>query len=194
MISVIIPTFNDERRLVPTLAALVPGAADGLVVEAIVADGGSTDETAAVADMAGCRMIEGPADAGLRLRRAAETARAPWLMFVEPGTVLDEGWTRDVRAFLEQVSRRGEIDRRAAVFAPGADDFGMRGVIRRLSLRAGLTLGRGPHPSLGLLISARHYRGLGGHRAGRLPQRPFGRRIGRRRISVLRSRATAIDL
>ncbi|WP_439572240.1 glycosyltransferase [Phreatobacter sp.] len=192
MISVIIPTLNDERRLVPTLAALVAGAADGLVVEAIVADGGSTDDTAAVADMAGCRMIEGPADTGPRLARAAAMARAPWLMFVEPGTVLDEGWTRDVRAFLEQVARRGEIDRRAAVFAPGTDDFGMRGVMHRLTLWAWLTLGRGPDPSLGLLVSARHYRGLGGHPDGRMAQRRLGRRIGRRRISVLRSRATAL--
>lgn len=194
MISVIIPTLNDERRLVPTLAALVPGAAAGLIVEAIVADGGSTDETAAVADMAGCRMIDGPADPGLRLTQAAETARAPWLMFMEPGVVLDDGWIRDVRAFLDQVARRGEIDRRAAVFAPGVDDRGLRAALRRLAMRAGLTLGQGPHPSLGLLISARHYRGLGGHRAGRLPHRQLGRRIGRRRISVLRSRATALDL
>ena len=54
MLSVIIATLDSERALVPTLAALVPGAMAGLVSEVLVADGGSRDETAVVADVAGC--------------------------------------------------------------------------------------------------------------------------------------------
>ncbi len=47
----------------PTLAALVPGATAGIISEVLVADGGSQDETAAVADVAGCNFMHrrGPA-------------------------------------------------------------------------------------------------------------------------------------
>ena len=41
----------------PTLAALVPGATAGLLGEVVVADAGSRDATAEVADVAGCRFI-----------------------------------------------------------------------------------------------------------------------------------------
>lgn len=38
MLSVIIPTHDSERALVRTLAALVPGAAAGLVSEVLITD------------------------------------------------------------------------------------------------------------------------------------------------------------
>ena len=47
MLSVIIPTHDSERALVRTLAALVPGAATGLVSEVLITDAGSRDQTAA---------------------------------------------------------------------------------------------------------------------------------------------------
>src|ERR1700744_370852 len=96
MLSVIIPTCNSERPLVPTLAALVPGATSGIVSEVLLADAGSKDDTAAVADVAGCNIVvlEGPL--GRRLKAAAAAARAPWLLFLRPGTVLDAPWTSEV--------------------------------------------------------------------------------------------------
>ncbi len=57
MLSVVIATHESERALVPTLAALVPGAMAGLISEVVVADAGSTDATEEVADIAGCRFI-----------------------------------------------------------------------------------------------------------------------------------------
>ena len=57
MLSVIIATQDSERALVPTLAALVSGATSGLISEVLVADGGSRDDTAAVAEIAGCNFI-----------------------------------------------------------------------------------------------------------------------------------------
>ena len=52
MISVVIPTLNAQRDLVPTLSALVPAVVDGIVQEAIISDGGSTDDTYVIADAA----------------------------------------------------------------------------------------------------------------------------------------------
>ena len=57
MLSVVIATHDSERALLPTLAALVAGAAAGVVREVIVADAGSRDATAAIADAAGCRVL-----------------------------------------------------------------------------------------------------------------------------------------
>ncbi len=192
VISVVIPTLNDERRLVPTLASLVSGAAEGLIVEAIVADGGSRDDTEAVADVAGCRFMAGPADRGKRLHAAARSAKAPWLLFIAPGTVVDEGWIRDVRGFLDAASRRPAGLQRAAVFALGSDDYGMARSLAATFARLAFLIGLGPDPRQGLLISAERYRALGGHAAGPAPERAFARRIGRFRTTVLRSRATAI--
>ena len=63
MLSVIIATLNSERALVPTLAALVPGAMDGPDQRgASWPTAARSDDTAAVADVAGCNflLVEGP--------------------------------------------------------------------------------------------------------------------------------------
>ena len=56
MISVVIPTYNAEATLGHTLTALVPAVVDGIVQEAILVDGGSTDETRAIAEAAGTHL------------------------------------------------------------------------------------------------------------------------------------------
>jgi len=193
VISVIIPTLNDERRLLPTLSVLVTGAAEGLIVEAIVADGGSTDETEMVADVAGCRFLEGPADAGERLALAAAGAKAPWLMFIRPGIVLDEGWNREVRSFLDQVTRRAQAASRAAAFGFGVDQYGLAAHAARARARAAFLLGFGASPSQGLLVSRELYRSVGGHTPGPSSERALSRRIGVGRTVTLRCRATSID-
>jgi glycosyltransferase involved in cell wall biosynthesis len=72
MFSIILATHDSERALVPTLAALVPGATAGIVREVIVTDGGSHDQTEQVADIAGCRFLASAAPRGGRLKAAAE--------------------------------------------------------------------------------------------------------------------------
>src|SRR5262249_39770888 len=89
MLSVIIPTLNSERLLVPTLAMLISGAMSGIVREVTIVDGGSTDATLQVADVAGCEVAVSSAPLGRRLHAAAAAARSPWLMFLRAGTVLD---------------------------------------------------------------------------------------------------------
>ena len=76
MLSVIIPTHESERILVRTLACLVPGATAGLIREVILADGGSTDETAEVGDVAGCRFLPLPGPLGTAARFRCRIQRA----------------------------------------------------------------------------------------------------------------------
>src|SRR5208283_3952707 len=77
MLSVIIATRDSERALVSTLAALVSGATAGLVSEVLVVDGGSRDDTAKVADIAGCTFTVREGPLARRLRAGAAAARAP---------------------------------------------------------------------------------------------------------------------
>src|SRR5262249_36223642 len=114
MLSVIIATLDSERALVRTLAPLVAGAASGIISEVIVADAGSQDETAMVADVAGCALISIAGNVGRRLRAGAATARAPWLLFLQPGGVLDPAWMGETTRFAESASN----SERAAVFRP----------------------------------------------------------------------------
>ena len=74
MLSVIIPTKGLEQPAVATLAALVPGAAAGVVREVLLVDRAGTGVIERVADVAGCRFLafEGSHAAAL----AAGSARA----------------------------------------------------------------------------------------------------------------------
>jgi glycosyltransferase involved in cell wall biosynthesis len=188
MLSVVIATDNAERVLVRTLAALVPGAAAGVVREVIVADAGSSDATALIADAAGCRFDVILAPLGDRLRAAAAGARAPWLLFLRPGVVLDTAWVDEAQRFVEGAELGGRVEARAAAFRPAseADTFGST-MAEGLRLIAA-ALGARPRPQQGLLISKTLYERLGGH-TGKDPESSFLRRLGRRRIVMLRSRS-----
>ena len=98
MLSAIIATHESERALVPTLAALVPGATAGLLGEV---------------DRGRCRLARRHRRGGRHRRlplhdleraagRAAEgggaATRAPWLMFLRAGCVPEPGWIERRRA------------------------------------------------------------------------------------------------
>jgi glycosyltransferase involved in cell wall biosynthesis len=184
MLSVIIATFDSERALVPTLAALVPGAAAGLIGEVVVADGGSGDDTATIADIAGCNFVVADGPLGGRLKEAAAAARAPWLLFLRPGTILEEPWIGEASHFMQQPS----VGARAAVFRLGAAP--VQPALRQgwSLLRAALR--RRPRPEQGLIISKQFYETIGGHsKRATDPEGDLLRRIGRPRIVTLSTRA-----
>jgi glycosyltransferase involved in cell wall biosynthesis len=184
MLTVIIPTMNSERALVPTLAMLVPGAINATVRDVIIADGGSTDATAEVADLAGCALMASHAPLAARLRSAAAAARAPWLMFLRAGTVLEASWLEETTRTIEDAVARGAGASHAAVFrrAPRTrSPFGQIVALAESALRA-------PHPDQGLIISRLRYDALGGHRDCDDPESDLLRRLGR--IVTLDSAAT----
>lgn len=194
MLSVIIGTLNSERPLVPTLASLVSGAAAGSVRDVIVADGGSTDATADVADIAGCEFFVQQGTLAQRLRAAAARARAPWLMFLRPGTVLDPNWVDECARFRERIEFQQATGRRAAVFRPSPDSGGTRSVLAQAMTLLYAALGGKPHPEQGLIVAREFYDSLGGHRDGKSdPEADLLARIGRRQIVMLRSEAFRAD-
>lgn len=189
MLSVIIPTQNSERVLVPTLAMLVSGAMSGVVREVLIADGGSSDATLEIADVAGCTVIASAALLAARLKAAAAAARSPWLMFLRAGTVLDATWLEETARFIEETELSGDAGI-AAVFRKSISARASYPVvIEALSLLKFGLFGRA-HPDQGLLIPGRLYNEIGGHReAAATPEADLLARLGRRRILMLRSGA-----
>ena len=187
MLSVVIPTRNNERALVPTLAMLVPGVMASVVREVIVADGGSSDATQEVADFAGCTLLASDAPLGTRLSAAAAAARAPWLMFLRPGAVLDATWTAELARFVEDAGTDGQTgDDQAALFRRSPGVTRRRAVVIELVQVLTAVLGA-PSPDQGLVIARALYQRIGGHRDAPDPEAALLRRLGRRRIARLRT-------
>ena len=184
MLSVIIATHESERALVPTLAALVRGVAAGLVGEVVVVDAGSTDATAEVADIAGCRFVASSEPLGIRLRDAAASTRAPWLMFLRAGTVLEPGWVDVVGHFIEQADLNRAAQ--AAVFRPQATPSA-NGIAEVLAMMRNSFAA--PRPEHGLVLARRHYEAIGAHEPHESADTALLRRIGRRRLARLGTRA-----
>jgi hypothetical protein len=191
MLSVVIPTFDSERALVPTLAMLVPAAMCGIVREVTIADARSNDATIEVADVAGCSVLASSAPLAQRLREAAAAARSPWLMFLRPGTVLDTTWLDEIVHFVE-AAERGETAA-AAVFRKAVSPRASYPiVVDALAFLKFALVGR-VGPEQGLVISTRLYGELGGHRDGAPdPEADLLARLGWRRILMLRSGARGI--
>jgi rSAM/selenodomain-associated transferase 2 len=97
-ISAVVPTLNAAHHLPACLEAL--SAAD----EVVVADGGSSDATQAIARSGGARLVEGPPGRGLQLAAGAAAARGDVLVFVHADTRLSAEWVELVRIHAAQSS------------------------------------------------------------------------------------------
>ena len=93
MLSIIIPTRNDADALAQMLPGLVPHAVDGLISDVVLFDGGSTDETRRVGEIAGCAWHDANATSVAELLSAT---RGAWLLILEPGCRPVGDWTRAV--------------------------------------------------------------------------------------------------
>jgi len=80
LLSIIIPTLNEEASL-PLLLADIAGQ-QGVPLEAIVADGGSTDGTEAAAAAGGARIVRARRGRGAQMNDAAGQARGGYLLFL----------------------------------------------------------------------------------------------------------------
>ena len=184
MLSAIISTQNSERSLVPTLSALVPAAAAGLLAEVVIADAGSRDATADVADIAGCRFTSSTEALGIRLKAAAATVRSPWVMFLRAGAVPQPGWIEAADHFIQTTGLLEDAGRAAIFRLPGRTHAVRPGFAELLAgVRAAIA--RGPRPEQGLLIARRLYDAIGGHSAGDDAETAILRRLGRQRLVVL---------
>ena len=89
MVSVIIPTYNEEIALPATLSSVLRHKGE---YEVIVVDGGSSDQTKDIADAnPGVRFTTAPKGRAVQMNTAARRARGEWLLFLHADTLLPEG-------------------------------------------------------------------------------------------------------
>jgi glycosyltransferase involved in cell wall biosynthesis len=186
MISVVVPTLNADAILPRCFDSLIAATVRGVVREVIVADGGSSDETLLIADAAGARIKKGGRTRASQLIAGANAARHDWLLFLYPETALDPGWELEAESF---IARSPLEHPRAAAFRFGLDEFEQ--AARRGEAFAALrwALFKQPHGDQGLLLPKRLYKHLGGYHEVRREDVDLVRRIGPKRLVMLRTRA-----
>jgi glycosyltransferase involved in cell wall biosynthesis len=118
MLSFVVPAYNEEKYLGPTLASIHEAAlAVGEPYEIVVADDASTDATSRVAEAGGARVVpvEKRQIAGTR-NAGAKAAQGEWLVFVDADTQVNA----DVVRGAVEALRAGAVGGGAAVrFADG---------------------------------------------------------------------------
>lgn len=156
-LSIIIPTLNAADRIGPTLACLAAKIGDGLIRELIIADGGSSDAIADIADHAGATLVVSSPGRGGQLRAGAAIAKGSWLLFLHADTLLDREWSTVVAGHLARHPNK------AAYFKLKFEAAGLWP--DSISLWANLRsrLFHLPYGDQGLLISRQHYDAIGGH-------------------------------
>ena len=188
MLSIVIVTDRDERKLVTTLATLVSGAAAGLVSEVLLVEAAKEGEqpdatTARVADVAGCRLIAVNGSPDEARRAGIVAARFP-ASVLDPGSVPDNGWINEIVQFVE----RG-IEGQAAVFRHARSPYRRAGASDVLLMVARIMFG--PRADQGLLASRQSYDRATQGRSQNLSVQSLLSRIGRRNIVTLRTRLFA---
>jgi rSAM/selenodomain-associated transferase 2/rSAM/selenodomain-associated transferase 1 len=97
-ISVIIPTLNEEAEIGETLSTVFRGSPD----EVIVADGGSTDGTCALARGFGAKVVSVARGRARQLNAGAGHARGEVLLFLHADTWVPAGYARLMTQCLDQ--------------------------------------------------------------------------------------------
>lgn len=174
-LSVIVPTWQAADRLGPCLAALGEALFDGLILEVILADGGSADRIDEVADAVGARLVTTSKGRGRQLAAGAAVARGEWFLFLHADSVLGPGWHHAVRAHM--TTSRGQ----AGYFRLRFDsEATMAPVVAGWANMRARWLGL-PFGDQGLLISRRLYESVGGFREiGLMEDVAMARALGRR--------------
>lgn len=159
-LSIIIPAFNEEKRLARCLtsvrAALNANARPNLETEIIVADNNSTDATAAIAREHGTRVVFEPINQIARARNAgAGVATGDWFLFFDADSSLPAGAVADLLKAVES----GRVAGGGSTLVFDKAPFWLRGVLALGNLAARFT-----HLTAGCFIfcPATAFRELGG--------------------------------
>jgi rSAM/selenodomain-associated transferase 2 len=102
LISVVIPAWNEERALPGTLRSLF---AQATPCEVIVADGGSSDGTGAIAAAdTRIQLVSAPKGRASQMNAGAQRARGEWILFLRADTWLPPGALSAIAALPPEVA------------------------------------------------------------------------------------------
>ncbi|WP_353930052.1 TIGR04283 family arsenosugar biosynthesis glycosyltransferase [Okeanomitos corallinicola TIOX110] len=129
-ISIIIPTLNEANNITATINSTELSTN----VEVIVVDGGSDDDTAAIAQSLGITVISSPPGRAIQMNKGAAIASGEILLFLHADTRLPPGFDQMIRTALQQPQTI------AGAFALKIDapDWGLRWVEWGVKLRSHL--------------------------------------------------------
>jgi rSAM/selenodomain-associated transferase 2 len=157
-LSVVIPTLNEAAALPALLDDL--RRQQGVALQIVVADGGSTDGTGALAAAAGASVVTAPRGRGAQMNAGARAARAPHLLFLHADSRL--GAVTQLRDALDALTHAGprwagHFALRFARTQPGNDLF-----YRYMEEKTALNRDGTVNGDQGLLLSAGYFADLGG--------------------------------
>lgn len=105
-ISVIVPTLNEEKNVHDVINRLQKYG-DCYVLEIIIVDGGSTDNTAQVAEAAGAVVVTSPKGRALQMNAGAARAAGEVLYFVHADTQVAESFAKDIFQAIQEGYQAG---------------------------------------------------------------------------------------
>ena len=156
-LAVVIPTLNEAQALPALLADL--RRQQGVALQVIVADGGSTDGTPALAGHAGAQVVLAPRGRGAQMNAGAREATAAMLLFLHADSRIES--PTQLREALDAMKSRGpqagHWPLRFARTRPGHELF-----YRYLEEKTALNRAGTINGDQGLLLSAEYFRELGG--------------------------------
>ncbi|HDS15651.1 MAG TPA: glycosyltransferase [Proteobacteria bacterium] len=172
LLSVVIPVLNESASLPATLAALGLERFGG-TVEVIVVDGGSHDDSAALAAAAGCRVLVcRPSGRGRQMNLGAAAARGRYLLFLHADTrIPDNAFIKICRSLARPGVALGAFS--LALDEPGVRFRLLEKLVHWRSRFWGL-----PYGDQGFFVRAETFAGVGGFWSeGLLEDVDFLRRI-----------------
>lgn len=93
-IAVVIPAINEQTNVGEAVQSAIRGGAD----EVIIADGGSTDETATMARAAGAKVISSRPGRGAQMNAAARESTAEVLLFLHADNRLPTDFAQQIQS------------------------------------------------------------------------------------------------
>ena len=163
MLTIVIPTLNSAEGLRGSLKALMPAVMQGLIARVVITDGGSTDETAQIAENAGAIFVRAKKGRGTQLSAGAQAVADiqtdnDWLLFLHADTILQDGWEREVGAFMASQEKS-----HAAYFSFRFDETVWQAKMIEAGVHLRCRFLRLPYGDQALLISRKYYDQLGGY-------------------------------
>lgn len=172
MISVIIPTWNEEKELPRTLAALPGSEAEH---EVLVVDSGSEDDSRGIAEQFGATVyLSAERQRAFQMNLGAQHARGDVYLFLHADTMMPAGGLDRIRAALKDT-------------AIGGGAFARRFESRSMAVRCTCLLAEIRNRTIGwhlgdqgIFARAEFFKRIGGYRLiDRFEDLDFSRRLGR---------------